>query len=258
MYNFRKVSNTLYRGSAPSIRDLTILKKLGIRKIVSLDRDVGNKIHRSAILLGFNHIMLPIDITRRTTLINFLNKDIVKLIDNGGPTYIHCVHGKDRTGLVAAIYRCEKQGWSCGRAIKEAESLGFGIGVDPRVIKLYKKIINKACGCSEKDLHDISYAYDIVSNQREYPSDYRDYSLDIWEQGSWSPYEDYRVKSWPYSNQEVNWPEQYENHQDYGLDDRVPDSSKDYDNGFPQVGQWDSNTQGISGAGPSLVGSGFI
>ena len=255
MHKFRKVSAELYRGSAPSIKDLKLLKKMGIKKIVSLDEFSGRKIDRSTKLLGMKHVMLPIDISRKATLIKFLNQDIPKLFDDGGPTFVHCAEGKDRTGLAVAIYRCEEQGWSCGKAIKEAKSLGFGVGVHPVIVKLYMKLIKKACGCKEKDLHDVSYAYDIVSNEREYPSSYGDYTLDSWEQGSWSPYEDYRVKNWPQSNQEINYPEQYKSRQDYGLNDK---SDMDYGRGFPQSGGWDSSIQGINGAGPSLVGSGFI
>jgi hypothetical protein len=255
---FRKVSDELYRGSAPSVSDLTLLKKMGIKKIVSLDEDSGRRIERATKLLGIKHVMLPINIARKTTLIKFLNQDIPKLFDTDGPTFVHCAEGKDRTGLAVAIYRCEEQGWSCGKAIKEAKSLGFGVGVHPAVVKLYKKLIKKACGCKEKDMHDVSYAYDIVSNEREYPSSYSSYTSDSWEQGSWSPYEDYRVREFPYAKQEIDWPEQYQSRQDFGLDDTTEDSSKDYGEGFPQAGGWDSSTSGIMGAGPSLVGSGYI
>lgn len=257
---FRNVSDELYRGSAPSIRDLTLLKRMGIKKIVSLDQASGMKINRAAKLLGIKHIMLPIDIGKKSTLINFLSHDIPKLFDEDGPTFVHCAEGKDRTGLACAIYRCEAEGWSCKKAMKEARHLGFGIGVDPNVIKLYNKIIKKSCGCKDKDMHDVSFAYDIVSNQREYPSTYgtSDYTLDDWEQQSWSPYEDYKVREFPYAKQHIDWPEQYQSRQDYQLDDRTEDSSKDYGDGFPQAGGWDTSTNGIMGAGPSMIGSGFI
>lgn len=258
IHNFSRVSKTLYRGSAPSIEDVIMLnKKFGIKKIVSLDEDAGKRIDRACKLLDINHIMLPINVGSKLSLIKFLNQDIVELFDRGGPTYIHCIHGKDRTGLACAIYRCEKQGWSCGEALEEAKGFGFGIGVDPRVVKLYKKLIKDACGC-KNDNHDISFAYDIVSNQREYPSDYADYTLNNWEQQSWSPYEDYRVKEWPGSTQQIDYPEQYKSREDYGLDDTVRDSSMDYGRGFPMSGGWDSSILGINGAGPSLVGSGYI
>ena len=257
---FREVNSNLFRGSAPSIEDVIFLsKKLGIKKIVSLDKQTGDHIDRATKLLGIKHIICPIDINNKATLISFLRKDLYKLLIDGGPTFVHCAQGKDRTGLAIALYRCLYDKWDCKKALKEAYKLGFGIKVNPKIIKLYVNIIKKACNCNE-NLDDINHAwegegYDIVSNQREYPSDYKDYSLDTWEQQSWSPYEDYRVREYPLAGVNVDWPEQYDTRETYGLDDRNNDHQE---SSIPMVGQWDSSVQGINGAGPSLVGSGFV
>lgn len=253
---FRQVSDHLYRGSAPSPHDLRILKKLGIKKIVSLDEASGRRINRAAKLLGFKHVMLPINIARKSTLLNFLSHDIPKLFDEDGPTFVHCAQGKDRTGLACAMYRCEAEGWSCGKALKEAKNLGFGLGVDPRIINLYKKIIKKSCGCTDKDLSDVNHAYDIVSNEREYPTWYAGYTTDAWEQGSWSPFEDYRVREFPAAGVDIDWPDQYPSRTNYGLDDSKIVDISNVD--IPQSGQWDTSTNGIMGAGPSFVGSGYV
>lgn len=247
IFRFRKVNDHLYRGSAPSVKDVIALKKLGIKKIVSLDEESGKKIARATKLLDIKHIMLPIDIGKKTTLIDFLSQDIPKLFDEDGPTFIHCRWGKDRTGLAIAIYRCEEDGWSCEAAIAEAKKLGFGIGVDPKIVKLYEKIIQDACGCKQ----DQNAAYDIVSNQREYPSNYGAYTSDAWEQQSFAPYADYRIREFPYSNQDAS---QYDSRVSFGLNDG---ENKDY-GGLPQSGQYNNATEGINGAGPSLVGSGYI
>jgi hypothetical protein len=253
IHRFRKVNNKVYRGSSPNIEDVIMLnKKFGINKIVSLDYNAGKKIDRATKLLGMEHVMLPIDINKKSSLIKFIKQDIIDLLEDDGPTFIHCQQGKDRTGLAIAMYRCEHDGWSCERAVYEAKKLGFGVGIPRKVVKLYLKIINKAC---DKDEHDVSFAYDIVSNQREYPSSYQDYSLDAWQQGSWSPYEDYRIREFPYAKQEIDWPEQYQSRQDYDLDDTGMDNKQ---HGMPQSGGWDTSTNGIMGAGPSMVGSGYI
>lgn len=246
---FRKVNNKLYRGSAPSVRDLVILKqKYGIKKIVSLDLFSGNKIHQATQTLDIKHIILPIEIGKNKTLIKFLRQNLYKLLMTDGPTFIHCAQGKDRTGLVIALFRCKYQGWSCGKALKEAKSLGFGVGIPAEIINLYMKLIKKACGCKNED---VNQAYDIVSNQREYPSDY---TLDSFEQQSWSPYEDYRVKEDQFTNQYIDWPEQYKSREDYWDNDAGSPPNMD----VPQIGQWNSSTDGIMGAGPSMVGSGTI
>jgi protein tyrosine/serine phosphatase len=41
------------------------------------------------------------------------------------PVFMHCVHGKDRTGAMAAIYRIEVSGWTSQQAIAEMDRLGF-------------------------------------------------------------------------------------------------------------------------------------
>jgi protein tyrosine/serine phosphatase len=43
-----------------------------------------------------------------------------------GPVLIHCKHGSDRTGLMAAMYRVVVQGWSKDDALSEMTQGGFG------------------------------------------------------------------------------------------------------------------------------------
>jgi protein tyrosine/serine phosphatase len=38
---------------------------------------------------------------------------------SSGPIYLHCLHGRDRTGLMSAFYRIKKQNWSFDKATKE-------------------------------------------------------------------------------------------------------------------------------------------
>src|ERR1700722_14459629 len=257
MINFHKVNNNLYRGGSLSIRDVYILKrKYKINKIVSLDKEVGKKIDRATKLLGIKHIIIPLDVGNRGSLIKFLHFDIDTLL-GGGNVFVGCRFGKDRTGLAITLYRSNHDGWSSKRALNEARKYGFGINVDPKIVRLYVKIIEKCCKNNNDTNNNYDgMGYDIVDNQREYPSDYQDYTLGGWEQQSWSPYEDYRVKTFPMESTDIDWPEQYETRETYGLDDSdiVSEDSAE----IPQVGQYDTNTQGINGAGPSFVGSGFV
>ena len=47
--------------------------------------------------------------------------EVKKLFLENGPTFVHCYHGKDRTGLMVAIIKCKYLGVSADEAIKEAE-----------------------------------------------------------------------------------------------------------------------------------------
>lgn len=283
---FRKLNDNLYRGSAPSIEDVIFLKKkIGINKIVSLDKDAGDHIDRACKLLDIKHVMCPIDTqhgkhTQRKSLLKFLKHDLYKLLMDDGPTYVHCIEGKDRTGMACAMFRCLYQGWTCDEALKEALKLGFGKGVPKPVVHLYRDIIQSACETADKkkskkhkhidhnSTDDSNYGYDIVSNERDNSGDYRDYSLGYWEQQSWSPWEDYMVREFPFaSSYPVYFPEQYGSRVSEVDDSRVstvddvdnPDSDDKYRGaGLPQSGTWDTSTNGIMGAGPSLVGSGYV
>src|SRR5258708_35241034 len=117
---FRKVQDGVYRGGATSPDDVVFLKhNLGVKKIISLDKEAGDRIHRTCKLLGIKHIMLPIEIEKKSSLLNFLKHDITTLLLKDGPTFTHCAMGKDRTSLAIAIFRCEHDGWSYSDAIKQ-------------------------------------------------------------------------------------------------------------------------------------------
>jgi hypothetical protein len=180
----RKVTDELYRGSAPSPQDVALLKEnLGIKKIVSLDELAGQRIDRACKLLGIKHVMCPIDIHNvKQDLIKFLEHDLKKLFLEGGPTYVHCAQGKDRTGMAVALVQCKYLGKDPEDALEEAKSLGFGIDVPEKPIELFEKLI-RSC----KPAKDDNQA-DIVSQEREYISDNRDTFLDEGHQGSFAPY----------------------------------------------------------------------
>jgi protein tyrosine/serine phosphatase len=196
MYNFRKVSEKLYRSSAPTPEDVIWLnKKVGIKRIISLDASAGKKIALSCKLLDIEHIMLPIDIGKNTTLITFLAK-IGNLFDAPKKTLIHCLHGKDRTGLAIAMYRCENEDWTAEEAIKEAKTFGFGEGLDPKVVDIYKSFIIN----SDKN-DDVNSASDIVDGSRQ---SYDDYFGAPSENLSWSPYGDRNVREFPETSTSLN------------------------------------------------------
>jgi hypothetical protein len=247
IHRFKKVTNELYRGSAPSPQDVANLKKFGIKKIVSLDKESGDKIDRICKAVGIIHVMVPIDYTRKS-LLDFLSHDFNKLFLTGGPTFIHCLHGKDRTGLACALIECKFLGKDSEKAIQEAESLGFGVGLPPHVINTYKKLIRNC-----KPIKDVNQA-DIVSNEREYKSDNRDSFLDEGHQGSFAPY---------LSQTRQNPMDAVYNY----IDDQSPTRENYHPNkpikehpsedAIPQVGTFD-NDAGARGFGPTENYGGFF
>jgi len=248
IHRLKKVTDGLYRGSAPSPQDVVNLKKkLGINKIVSLDKDTGDRIDRICKVLGITHVMIPIDHTRKS-LLDFLRHDLKKLFLEGGPTFVHCLHGKDRTGLASALVKCKYLGEDPEKAIKEAESLGFGVGVHPRVVNTFKKLIRNC-----KPVKDSNNA-DIVSNEREYKSDNRDSFLDEGHQGSFAPYlsptrQDPVDAVYNYINDQSPTRENYRPNK--------PIKEHHSEDVIPQVGTFD-NDAGARGFGPTENYGGFF
>src|SRR5271157_5442668 len=90
------IPKVLYRGAFPSHEDILELhKKLGIKKIVSLDKETGDKIDGDCKALGIDHVKMYIN-HRKASLLHFLTQDLRKLFLEGGPTFVHCHEGKDR------------------------------------------------------------------------------------------------------------------------------------------------------------------
>lgn len=161
---FRKVSDSLYRSSAPKSDDIVWLKKkLGIDRVISLDDVSGKKIALTCKLLKIEHILLPIDY-KKSSLIHMLSS-FDKLFEGEGKskkTLVHCLHGKDRCGLFIALYRTRIENWKPKKAIKEADSMGFCSGLAPEMTKLFHSLIlnspKEEKESDEMDVIDFSYA----------------------------------------------------------------------------------------------------
>ncbi len=115
-----KVCEGIYRG--PRLNDLNQLKSFKVRTILDLEdnTDAVNREKTFAKGLGIEVINIPMsDITRPEPA------DLVKaveIMEDPGlqPVYVHCLHGRDRTGLAVAAYRVLHDGWSVDRAYREA------------------------------------------------------------------------------------------------------------------------------------------
>lgn len=244
------VPQKLYRGSAPSPQDVLELRnKFNIKKIVSLDEIAAEKINRSCKMLGIKHVVIPINIdSLKLDLLNLFKNDLKKLLLDGAPTFVHCQAGKDRTGLVIALFKCKYMGEDAESAIEEAKDLGFGVGIDPNITNLFEKLI-RTCKPENKQ---VNKKYDIVSNEREYISDNKSGFLDEVHQGSFAPYLDH-TKQYPmdalynYINDQSPTRENY--------DREVIENSPGKN--VPLVGLF-NNDAGVRGFGPTENAGGFF
>ena len=122
-YNFYQMSPTLYRSSLPDSGALPLLAKLKIGTVITFLPESDKRWLSSP---GIEQVQLPY----RTNHVD--DSDILRALravqaaEAKGPVLMHCKHGSDRTGLVAAMYRVVVQGWSKEDALNEMTEGGFG------------------------------------------------------------------------------------------------------------------------------------
>ena len=127
LHNFARVAPGLYRGAQPERRGWRSLQALGIRTVLNL-----RSWHRERLRvrrLGMTPVELPLQADVRGArapspeqIQRFL---ALALGAEHQPVFVHCAHGKDRTGVLIAVYRMEVEGWSNSAALAELHAFGF-------------------------------------------------------------------------------------------------------------------------------------
>lgn len=161
---FCKVDNCLYRGGRPSKDDLRLMKeKFGVNRVVSLDGDIAAEIHPFCNLLDLDHVVIPIEGDYPEKNIDKLKSNIKGILTpKDSKTYVHCFHGKDRTGMACAMYRVAN-GMDVTSALVEAQKFGMGSGLSPAVKKMYYNAVVDFSKLNE----DSNDSDTIVDQQRE-------------------------------------------------------------------------------------------
>jgi tyrosine-protein phosphatase SIW14 len=126
-YNLYQMSPTLYRSALPDSGAVSVLKKLKIGTVITFlpESDAGwlktADIKQVQLSYRTNHVD-DADVLTALRAIQDAEAD--------GPVLMHCKHGSDRTGLMAAMYRVVVQGWSKEDALNEMTLGGFGDSSD--------------------------------------------------------------------------------------------------------------------------------
>jgi protein tyrosine phosphatase (PTP) superfamily phosphohydrolase (DUF442 family) len=135
--NFRQVSPILYRGGLPSKQDLVDLKKLGVKTDIDLMGDIPgldtymvSREKRWAKEAGVNFVQVKIPTGKIPGKRKIAQADAeaflrVVLDPANQPCFVHCLHGRDRTGTMVAVYRMTKDGYTNQQALDEMKSFGF-------------------------------------------------------------------------------------------------------------------------------------
>lgn len=241
---FLKVNDNIYRGSAPSVDDVVWMKEnLGINKIISLDEISGKNIDKICKMLGIKHIIIPLN-HKASSFFNLFKYNIKDLLEKDGPTFVHCLHGKDRTSVLVAIYKTRYLGVPYKTVLREAEKIGMGLGCTAQYFNLLKKIIKASS--KQKDINDANYSeINIVDNVRD----------ELVEMEAHKP-----LSLAPYADP-TKHPVYNSNYDQSGIRGDVdPGAIKENINvniSAPQVGLF-NNDSGIRGVGPVEIPGGFV
>lgn len=128
-YNLFQMSPTLYRSGLPDTQVGPVLDQLKIGTVINFLPEPDSKWMPAG---NITQVQLPF----RTNHVD--DEDVLSTLraiqsaEQKGPVLMHCKHGLDRTGLMAAMYRIVVQGWSKEQALDEMRNGGFG---DQKMLK---------------------------------------------------------------------------------------------------------------------------
>lgn len=125
--NEQQVNQNIKRGGRPEMSDVATLQAQGYKTIINIDDDYMAIMKEKdyAESLGFNYIANPIEVQQPVN-----DEEIDMLLTEmqnpeNFPIFVHCQHGRDRTGMLVGVYRVLVEGWTAKAAYDEMLKFGF-------------------------------------------------------------------------------------------------------------------------------------
>jgi tyrosine-protein phosphatase SIW14 len=125
--NFGRINANYYRGEQPEGRDYADLARLGVRTVIDLQKDGDNADEERLVTqAGMRFYRIPM-----TTHVPPTPEQLslfLQIVGDPGhqPVYVHCAGGRHRTGVMTAVYRMERDGWTADQAFREMKQYKFG------------------------------------------------------------------------------------------------------------------------------------
>ncbi len=121
-----EVTENVYRGPFPDQRILKRMSELGIKCLVTLcdEEDASRVVNNYCQQEGLDHYHIPISPLEGPS--KEQTRQFLQIVERKSKLrlYIHCIHGRDRTGAMIAMLRLH-QGWSFEDAFAEMNSFQF-------------------------------------------------------------------------------------------------------------------------------------
>lgn len=125
--NLIQVSDSLWRGGQPTNRGFEQLHDRGIQRVINLRDEPSVVTEESHILRSFGIQYVSIPLSPFIAPTEFAVKRFLEAFEEQPdmPTFVHCLHGQDRTGVMVCIYRMHISAWRFEEAHKEMLACGF-------------------------------------------------------------------------------------------------------------------------------------
>lgn len=136
-YHLYQINDVLYRSALPRADDVPWLLQQNVKTVINFYQKPDSSWLQTS---SIEQVHIPL----RTDRIN--DVDVIRVLrsissaQQQGKVLIHCKHGQNRTGLIAAMYRVLFEGWSKADALAEMQ---FGYGGEERMdgaIRYFNKV----------------------------------------------------------------------------------------------------------------------
>jgi protein tyrosine/serine phosphatase len=121
--NLHQVTTNLFRGAQPTEQGMAELKAMEIKTVINLRAFHSDKDELAGTDLKAERLYVKTWHPKDEDVVRFLK---IVTDTNSQPTFVHCQHGADRTGVMCAMYRIAVCGWTKQEAIAEMTKGGFG------------------------------------------------------------------------------------------------------------------------------------
>jgi protein tyrosine/serine phosphatase len=123
--NFGQMDERFFRGAQPKEKQYKELAAIGIKTIIDLRDDPEEYEKREAEANGMRYVHLPMiakQYPKAETVEQFL-----KLVDDPstGKFFVHCAGGRQRTGVMGAVYRFNHYKWNFDQVYSEMKKYDF-------------------------------------------------------------------------------------------------------------------------------------
>jgi protein tyrosine/serine phosphatase len=127
--NLGDLSPTVMRGAQPTEQGFKDLAARGVKTVINLrpEEDWERPMVAKA---GQKYLYMPLPAVGAPSIQQGV--DFLKAATDpaNGKVFFHCLHGADRTGAMAAIYRIAVQGWGVERALAEMPQYRYHAGFE--------------------------------------------------------------------------------------------------------------------------------